>query len=225
MSETKTARVWRRANVSEDVAMAGIDLRYPSTEGWVIKSFATEKREDASGVFDAFVAELEKTAAPFPPQDDEAEQADDSLPEPEPDDEHKPEHKKDGDSEVLSLLHKILKHLGLGEDVESDDPGADLSKPGDGLPPPAKPLPTMNPAGAPHNMPAFGSLITTEDFSKIAKTRISFVEVVDDGRKISAYTKPMNEMLSVIGKEITQVNRGTVKGVKLIRAKVEPKKS
>jgi hypothetical protein len=49
--------------------------------------------------------------------------------------------------------------------------------------------------------------------------------VVDDGRKISAYTKPMNEMLSVIGKEITQVNRGTVKGVKLIRAKVEPKKS
>jgi hypothetical protein len=225
----KLARIWRRADVPEEVAVAGINLRYPPEEGWTIKSFAKEAREDASGSFDAFVAELEKTAAPFPPDDGAADEGQEELPKPEPDEPKEEEPKKSDDSEILSMLHKLMAALGLDGDKKSpeaeapEDPAAD-QRPADSLPPPAEPHHGIGKGLGPQNMPAFGKTFETNDLQRLAKSRYAVAEMPDSGEKLSSLTAEANEILSVVNKRVAVIQRGKVKGEKLIRMQIGPKK-
>jgi hypothetical protein len=226
----KVARIWRRADVPEEVAVAGINLRYPPDEGWTIKSFAKEAREDASGTFDAFVAELEKTAAPFPPDDDAADKADVDLPEPEVNEPEPKEDKGDSkESEILTLLHKVVNALGLdGEKPKDDapaDPGADPAaeaRPADQLPPPTEPHHGIGKGLGPQNMPAFGKVFETDDLRRVARSRYATAQMPDNGEKLGALVAEANEILSVVNKKVAAVQRGVVKGEKLIRIQIGP---
>lgn len=232
---TDKISMWRLADVPEQTAIDAIYQKFPKEEGWEIvpnsdgSLLSTSTRKHAGVDKKVFEITLQqKTAAPFPPQDDEADAVDkepiDEAPE-EPKEE--PKEKSEGggkDSQILDLLKQIADAMGVsGGGDDSESPGPDVppqGPPPEGmLPPPVKPHHDMGRGLSPNNLPAFAKT----DLQRIASSRMSLLEIEYVGGKLKDYVAFVNAQVNPYKRRVAQVQTGTVKGVKLVRIAIGPK--